>query len=260
MTQLIACGCSFMTTTYFKYAKIKGINWPEFSSVAQLQDKSIKKELESYGYEHHPHFLDFYVDSKKFDYRNLAMAGASNFVIRVQIDQAIALKPDYVVVAATEAGRFEIPLTEFKYEQLVRNFDQRETEWMMIDDQLGKVDKNYLTSTSAIYFAKLLTLENTKENAIKQYLTELHNYNLAKTKDYYILQSGLDLLEKNNIPYVFIPGPLKDLDWTGRSIVWPADANHPWDTQFGWHEKYNHNPVEAHKEYLETLLEITKGW
>jgi catalase (peroxidase I) len=97
MKKLVACGCSFMTSSFHKYQSIKRSSWPEYLNVDLLDDfSSLKKEIvDDYNYKHNLHFVDLYAILKNFKYINLAHGASSNFLIRIQIDQAIKFKPDF---------------------------------------------------------------------------------------------------------------------------------------------------------------------
>lgn len=253
-----------MTTSYFRYSQLAGESWPPFLSAEKEWIKVssfIKNELANFNYQHSPSFLDMYAIEKKCNYINIAQGAASNFMIRLQIEQAIKLKPDYVIVGATSSDRIDIPIKNFKHDLLIRNFDTRtEEELGITNDIISKLDPNFFSTTSNSG-AVFNTLSDNIKTAMKYYATYLFNNNLNLTKDFYLIQSGLSKLKENNISYVFIPGPLRDKDWSDQHIVWPSDTCQPWDMHLGTDDKtHNHNPYIAHLEYLEILKEITNHW
>jgi hypothetical protein len=154
-----------------------------------------------------------------------------------------------------------VPLKRFSYSKLIRNYDDRFRQIIGDDGGiLSPIDKEY----KLIVWPGMqdrLDVSDSKKEAVRYYLTHLHNTNIEETKSYYTIQSGLDLLEKMNIPYVFLPGPLKHLNWDGYSC-WPNDKPQPWDyvsTDFFFLEG-NHIPSKLHKEMVETLSSITLNW
>ena len=253
-----------MISTYHRYHNIKGSTWPEFTSIDSLEDfdDTIKKELiDRWQYIHALHFADLYVKSKNFDYVNFAHGGDSNFLIRLQIEQAIKFKPDYVLVGATSYDRIEVPLKEFDYKKLIRNYNHMEEDHIAgVDNNiLDKVDQSY---NLTIYPGFYNTLTENQKFAIKNYTVEIFNKDIQKTKDYLIIQNGLDLLKKHNIPYIFIPGPLKEMDWSDYNI-WPNDKDTPWDytkNNKDWHRLPNHNPAHIHKQLVKTFYNLTEDW
>ena len=263
--KLAVCGCSFMTSSYNKYHLIKGSSWPEYADVEFLDDSDIiKKEIEcTWQYEHWLHFVDLYIQSKNLEYINLAYGGASNFMIRLQIDQAIKFKSDYIIISATSTDRKDIPLRNFSYDKLIRNYDTTQTESHIAGVDNGILsnigDKKNLIAWPGM--AEDQNLTKNKKDAIKQYLTNLYDKDLYEIKSYYIIQSGLMKLEKAGIPYIFLPGPLKHLDWEGFSCC-PADAPQPWDYVNSdlWSPAGNHLPSSIHRKMFETLSNITVNW
>jgi hypothetical protein len=267
--KLAVCGCSFMTSSYNKYHLIKGSSWPEYADVEFLDDSNIiKKEIVNiWQYEHRLHFTDLYIKSKNFDYINLAYGGTSNFLIRMQIDQAIKFKSDYIIVSATSSDRFEIPLAEFKYSRLIRNYDNSNTEEHIagVDNKiLSPIDNNYNLTIFPSFKNQLdvIDIGVDRKTAIKYYLNFLSNNNMNDTKHYYIIQGGLDLLERLKIPYVFLPGPLKHFDWSEYSC-WPDNSPQPWDYVTDkniYFNTGNHLPGNIHRELSKTLASITPDW
>ena len=264
MKKLAVCGCSYMTSSYHLYQEIKGQSWPDYSEVEYLTDGDLKTELfDQYHYEHKLHFVDLYIQDKNFNYINLAYGGASNFLIRLQIEQAIQFKPDYVIISATSADRFEIPLQKFEFNKLIRNYDNNQSE-----RHITGSDNNILASSSnkknLIIWPTMEeshTLSLDKATAIKYYLNFLNDQSLNEIKHYYIIQSGLMMLETLNIPYIFLPGPLKHLDWS-RFSCWPTDKPQPWDYNISniRFPTGNHLPSSVHREMVKTLNSITIDW
>lgn len=246
--KLVVCGCSFMTSSYNQWQLIRGSDWPEYPLVNNIETGSLPEfivnELKNRRYQHNYSFLDRYVREKNFEYTNLSQGGESNFFIRMQISQAIDQKADYVIIGATEPTRIEIPIS-FEYEKDYSH------AWEVNS-------KKYIVST----MIKELDTRVTKElkNSMKHYVTYLQDLDIETKKSYYLLRGGLADLEKNKIQYVFIPGPLKNQDWSQNNIVWPNNESQPWDRQYGTDSKHNHNGEQAHNDYYQTLLKITKNW
>jgi hypothetical protein len=245
MKKLAVCGCSFMTSSYPLWQQMKGADWPNYPAVNNLSKIDLPKflldELEHKGYKHNYSFLDQFVKEKNFDFINLARGGASNFFIRIQIDQAINENADYVIVGASQPERFEIPVETLKIENF-REFNS----------------KKYIMSTQIDEIIDSLPADLV--SAIKYYKTFIQTHDIDEIKSYYILRDGLNQLEKKKIPYVFIPGPLQQQDWSQHNIVWPKDEYQPWDIQHGVDNRYNHNNALSHDDYFKTLFRITTHW
>ena len=229
--KLAVCGDSFMTSSYHKYNEFKGSDWPQkfVDIVPDLLDNKVKKELESFGYRHYISFVDFLVEEKGFDYTNLALRGASNFMIRKQIDQAIKSKADYVIIGSTMPSRVDVP-----------------------------VQGNILTWPP---HKEQLEEDSGRKKAIENYVKYISDDDIDSLKSYYMLQGGLALLEKLGIPYIFLTGVMKDSDWAGYN-TWPIEENQPWDYCLldDFHKEDNHLAVEVQREMAVTLKNITKNW
>jgi hypothetical protein len=69
----------------------------------------------------------------------------------------------------------------------------------------------------------------------------------------------LETLDKNKIPFVFIPGPLRELNWDQYNIVWPTDILDPW--QLGsFRIDGNHLDMHHNQQLLDCMLKITCDW
>ena len=230
---LAVCGCSFMWSSKNIYDKIKGSSWPNnFNIEYNRYNFSIRKEFEERNYEHWPHFTDIYSQEKNYEVLHLAEGGESNFGIRLQIDRAIKENVDYVIIGATKSQRFEFPISEEPYFSFTPRLDQHKKQ-----------------------------LDPLIIEAIK-YGTILQNDFLNDYKSFYLLQSGLYKLNAHNIPYVFIPGPLKHLDWSDFNLIWPKDEIDPWslnDTT-DYNAKGNHLHVEKQYNFSKILHSLTVRW
>jgi hypothetical protein len=231
--KLAVCGDSFMTSSYHKYNEFKGLSWPQnfFEVDLDQLDDCIKKEAESFGYRHYISFVDFLVEGKGFDYTNLALRGASNFMIRMQIDQAIKSKADYVIIGSTSPDRVDVPVQGHRYGPVLT--------WPPYKEQLEE--------------------DSGRKKAIENYVKYISDDAVDSLKSYYMLQGGLDRLEKLGIPYIFLTGPMKDCDWTGYN-TWPTEKKQPWDYLGVSHKEDNHLDVDIQQEMAVTLKNITKNW
>lgn len=235
------------------------MQWPDYDKFSQTK---LSKKLENeifldWKYEHNLHFVDLYAISKKLNYTNLAHGGASNFAIRMQIDQALAFKPDFIIVGATSSGRIEIPYGKFDHTKLIRNYSD------IAEINLSNFDNgiliNYQRSLEFSTNCKSLENRNVK-TAYNHYLAYLYDPDIDDFKNYYIIQSGLRLLELNKIPYIFLPGPLKNFDWS-EFRCWPKEYKQPWD--YLTEDKIlpgNHLPEHVHKILVDILYKITTEW
>jgi hypothetical protein len=241
--KLFICGCSFMTSSYVMWNNMRGVDWPDYPVVDDIKKISLPEflidELKRREYEHYASFLDRYAKVKDFQYINLAIGGSSNLFVRLQIEQAINSQADYVIIGATGPDRFEIPID--------------------IDNDTQEFNsKKYITSP--VVAININSIPTELVSAVKYYQTYIQDHDIDNIKSYFLLRDGLNQLEKKKIPYVFIPGPLRDQDWTQNYIVWPKDEYQPWDMQHGKYADGNHNNAQSHDDYFTTLLNITHNW
>lgn len=200
------CGCSYMTSSRDNYIKLSGPDWPKEMpwDIIQLPD-FVQQELKIFKYKHNPHFLDLASQQLKWQLTYFSQPGASNFLIRKQIDLAIKHRPDLVVGAATEPNRVD----------------------------LDSKDKN-----------------------LRRYYYANQDVERDQLKSYYFLSGGLDQLEKAKIPYIFLPGPLKTMDWSQYHKVWPSTSLQPWDLQPMNLTIANHLTAEDNLNFYKTFLKL----
>lgn len=237
MKKLVVCGCSFLTSSYNRYHDLKGSSWPNFFDFKfdHLNDE-LKKEITGWNYDHNVSFIDMLITDRRLEYKNLAFGGASNFMIRLQIDRAIKLNPDYIIVGATSTERIEVPMPE--------------------------LDIDHMLTWPA--YQKEIEQDLNRKKAIEYYLRFLSDDKVTELKSYYIIKSGLDQIEKLGIPYVFLqgPSPMKDQDWSSYN-VWPINEKQPWDFVNDKRIDFsrgNHLPIDIHKQMAKTLDKLTKNW
>ena len=82
------------------------------------------------------------------------------------------------------------------------------------------------------------------------------NKEIDLKKSYYILTSGLNQLTAAEIPYVFLPGPMKQSNWDQYKTVWPSTKEQPWDTVPMRTDIGNHNDLEHHMNFFKTLTTL----
>lgn len=227
---IAVCGCSFLTSSYPTYLQLRGEDWPiNFPiDINELPKKIIEELKIKFSYRHFVNFLDLYAQTKNFEILYFSEGGASNFGIRVQIDKAMLYKPDFFVIGATESNRFELTL----------------------DD-----------SSDFVYSTKFVNNRNNEiVNAAIKYHRLINNNNLNNLKSFYFLESGLTLLKNYKIPFVFLSGPLRNLDWSNFETIWPLNKMQPWDILPNYLREDNHYPIETQYKFCEILIDITKHW
>jgi hypothetical protein len=219
-------------------------------------------------------FLDLYAKEKNFNHVSLGRSGATNFLIRLQIEEAISQDADYVIIGATSSDRIDFPLLD-KEDQLGNHVTIHDVEYRgynsfsennvsyndtkMISDSISNFtyEKNY-----KLIHNNQGRREITPEmiTAMHHYLAYLHSNKIQITKDYFMISDGLRKLQALNKPFIFIDGPLRHGDWTFLGDKhWKGLQ--PWDMPYGFSDAtITHNPQIAHNDFLQTLLDLTPDW
>jgi len=228
MTTVYSLGCSFMSSD---------TRWPE-----------------------QPSFLDQYADYRGWHHVSLARPGATNFCIHLQIERAIQGCADYVIVGATSSDRIDVAGNSYSQNLPIRldlihyaNYHATSEQWVdntqacIISDTLNNVIEHSYTD-----------LDVATKDTVKQYLRDVHNFDIEDRRNYYVIRDGLRELDQASIPYLFIPGPLFYFDWSGFAI-W--QGTQPWDMPDGVGTRIiNHNPPSAHKKFFDMLVQQTAKW
>lgn len=216
------------------------------------------------------HFLDLYANNIDYKHISLGKSGSSNFCIRLQIDYAINNQADLVIVGASGSQRIDFNNSTNQLPQPVRldNIDYTDYKSLsyqnvppggtIISDSLNNYTTNNFEWVPHDNFRR--GVDSLKIEAMKQYEKHLHDSSIGRTRDYFIIESGLRKLEEYNIPFIFFPGPLKDFDFAfaGASVFTNIQ---PWDMPMGTDTRdIAHNTQEAHNDFCKKLLAIKEPW
>jgi len=179
---------------------------------------------------HYPdtEFGHFVAEHYGWDYVNLGIPGCSNPAIRLQIEHAVKVeKADFVIVNWTTACRDLINHSgkRFNFKNGLQNLDY-EVDHLTNNKDWSPFGEDSHATVIAQSIPGLIYAEDptaTWETVLQfwpegeRYFTEasfkayranfLHNYDseLAAMNQYFIIQSAVHLLEKNNVKYVMSP-------------------------------------------------------
>jgi hypothetical protein len=199
MKKLIVCGCSYSAPSHkTEYA---GTSWSEVLA------KKLGWNLENY-----------------------ARQGCSNGGIRIQIDEAIKQRPDFVIVTPTSYDRMEIPNFKNETKPLLDSF----VDLFVTNENLhyrksgigyeynaGLENINYIHNfeTSRLICETIHTLTsgdyhnyrhyqipNDIKKALEMYINYLYDSTWKHQTDIYIIRDGLVQIQANNIPFLVNPG------------------------------------------------------
>ncbi len=211
-------------------------------------------------------FLQMFAEYKKLNHISLARSGATNFLIRLQIEEAIKQNADFIIIGATSSDRIDIPtaesvpcpvkLSDVDYQGYASasqaNVSGKPT---VISDSLNNWSGSLFMHSNHKRGVTADTVE-----AIRHYVANLHNFNLEQSRDYFVIAEGIRKLQQLGKPFVFMAGPMSWMDWSWvGSNLWRGSE--PWDIPRGTTgDTVNHTPQVAHDEFLSRLLEITQQW
>jgi hypothetical protein len=173
-----------------------------------------------------------------FKIKNLSTAGASNVLIRMQIDQALKEKPDYIVVSFTTSlrGLIRYNLTPLGTNLLERVYKPGQ-------------DKNKFNLVSFPYslIDIFVPFSSSHSRILKEYVTECVDLDVMRTENYYIIESALYRLQKSRIPFSFSLGGFDHIRFTSA-----ADSLVHYFDDFNQH-KLDTNMWDYHNESHKTL-------
>lgn len=209
MAKLVVCGCSYSAPSQID--EFKGTHWSE------ILTKTINWELIS-----------------------LARQGCSNGGIRIQIDEAVKLKPDLVIVTPTYFDRIELPArisptswSTIRWKDLLSAEKIRDLLHSYYVDKSGYDPyigiKNLNTSAYEPYrivsenLWSLVSGEHgpNRENpvypevqdAIHKYVQHLYDPGWKKQVDKWLIRDGIQQLSNASIPFIIQPQNLWQQDY-----------------------------------------------
>jgi len=223
-----------------------------------------------------------------WDVEILARQGCSNGGIRIQIDEALRQRPDFVIVAPTFCDRIEIPASTEPYDWIrdpnLPNHLRKEFS-TGYDKQAGIDNLNYGTNPYRMICENIVTLAENRDTpyrvgkldkntqaAIRQYINHMYDVNWKRQQDEWIMRDGIMPLFYSGIPFLLVAGNLWNtgnirqaipqivsdryltMDWqeTPEYVLykWPFEGTDP-----GYHSS------PAGQEYLaEIYAEKIRNW
>lgn len=199
-----------------------------------------------------------------FDLVSLARGGCSNFTIALQIDKAIELGVDYVVVGTDTCDRIEIPIIDSSNET-IRAYIKRVFSWKTWSSRqprqyspaqgLSNIQYSPHPDLSSKHeFLKDPTIISESMNnlafpeakvndfyklndeqvaALKLYMLNLYDSNVKQQQDCCIISDACRQLQQSQIPFVVFVDPLFVNDYE-RYINWLPAVNKVNVTEFNY--------------------------
>lgn len=142
---------------------------------------------------------------------NLAMIGTSNSHIRLQIQTAMSLKPDFVIINSTTTPRIEFPL---------KKTNHKRQKYKLADfNNKVKVKPKMIAFTAMMIIEenrkKSFDISDETADAVLKYMLHLYDEKWQRQKDQWLITGGLWGLYNNNIPFMYDPW-LLDKGWRGN--------------------------------------------
>jgi len=179
---------------------------------------------------------------------SLARAGSSNFAIGLQVDKAIDLQVDFVVIGTTTPDRCEFPIITAKNEsiwtKLKNSFNMK--DWFELQPEFfvkkrGISNISHTNSLSASYpwitdptivsgcltnlmFADQQKLNKDQVDALKGYMLYLYDSGIKRQIDSWIISDACARLERAQIPYLIFIESLYQWDFS-QDIAWVKEKN-----------------------------------
>lgn len=162
------------------------------------------------------HFTQIFAKELGFEYDTFARGGSSNFLIYLQVKEALKLNPDYLMVGFTDSARIEILNAQHYDEDLthellsVYSFNYLEYPDLSTELRRDKwSDKPRYISTSVVnvidfpegFEDKGRLFDEYYYNVYKDYFTSFWSPTIQREYDNLITDKIIDLLESSNINY-----------------------------------------------------------
>lgn len=235
------------------------------------------------------HFSELLSNHYNCELIPLSRGGCSNGAICVQIDQAIELKADFIIIGATSSDRIEIPLNEsrllneflnswkkifstipeyksnqYDKKRLLANFSYKKHPDLSSLNEFMKDPVLITESISNLIFPErqinnFYDIKKETIEALKQYVINLYDIKFKKQIDCWCISNQLKkLYYEKKINFLFFPSQLftkeytKDIDWLPIKNI--ANINGP----YGLEPKdcRYHTSEDAQKYVAEQLIKI----
>jgi hypothetical protein len=185
-----------------------------------------------------------------FDLVSLARGGCSNFTIALQIDKAIELGVDYVVVGTTTWDRIELPIINSNNQTLItwirnkfnfKNWLRTQPGYYKPDRGISNIQYSphpdlsskheFLTDPTLISESlgnlafpdnkvnNFYKLNDEQVSAIKLYMLNLYDSRVKRQQDCWIISDACRRLQQHQIPFIVFVDPLfvhaheKNISW-----------------------------------------------
>lgn len=153
---------------------------------------------------------------------SLAKPGCGNIDICFQIEEAIRLHPDWVIIGTTDSARTELRLTEETVQKL-----------SLLEFRNG----NYISDTIPTLIGQEQDLKNkydistNRRESVKRYFTDIYDQTLKSTTDNWALGYWYTQLKEHNIRYKVLPKQFCIYDYAQKNPYEPYSFHTDFVTQ-----------------------------
>lgn len=185
---------------------------------------------------------------------SLARGGCSNFTISLQVNQAIAMGADLVILGTTEPDRIEIPIVNSMVQTLWDKFKNNFNWGNWFNYQLNAYDRtrglaniqyaphtdlssnhSFLTNPTLVSESlnnlvfrdsphNFYNLTNDQIEAIKHYMVSMYDASSKRQSDIWIINDTCRRLTTASIPFLLFTSELYMQDWE-EDIKWLPSVN-----------------------------------
>jgi hypothetical protein len=213
---------------------------------------------------------------------NLARSGCSNFGIALQINKAIELRPDFIIVGCTTHDRIDIPM--IKDTNIIKKFFNWES-WSQAEQSIGSYDRDrgllnvkysHATKESSSQYSNpefesiisesinnLLWrksrygLNSDITESLKQYMLHLYDSNIKQQIDCWIMSEAARRLVESKIPFLLYIEPLFHHDFID-DISWLDPKYKVMHSDFSFNQYTIGRPI-FHIDY-EDSISFANNW
>jgi len=196
---------------------------------------------------------------------SLARGGCSNFSIALQVDQAIQMNPDFILVGCTDPNRIELPIQKNNFLENIKeyfNWNANQTsaydklkilsnvkytrhnslniqyEWLKDPTIISESINNLMFHGANSKLYNELTDQHI--NALRLYMVYLYDSGIKQQYDCWVISDAVRRLYKSKIPFIIYVEPLFNHEFI-MDCDWIESKNKIMFNEFSYHSVPNGN-------------------
>lgn len=153
------------------------------------------------------HFTELMSKRLGYDYFTLARGACSNTAIRLQIDEMVNRKVDFVIVGTTSQNRIEYPMENNKHVEFRKGiysiiYDKHPDQSSLNPDFINPHIVSETINNTLSGYGQVRDAEQLE--SIKRYFMDIYNEDIRKLQDGWIISDGIRALREAKIPYLVL--------------------------------------------------------